>query len=238
MDKSGIYKIQSISFPNRVYIGSASSLKTRKAVHFNRLRNNNHHSHKLQRHFNKYGQKDLVFLIIEICGKEKLLQREQHYIDLFNPFFNICKIAGNTLNQKLSQATKDKISMAHKGRKRKPRSNETKRKISEANKGKIFSNETIEKMRIVQRGNKNSLGHRHTEETRKKISEARKGKPGHKHTEEFKKRMSKLSKGRKLSNEAKAKISQANMGNKYCLGRIVSEESKEKNRQSHLKKLA
>lgn len=40
--------------------------------------------------------------------------------------------------------------------------------------------------------------------------------------------------GVKMSDATKAKISAASVGNKKCLGRVVSQESKEKNRQSNI----
>ena len=38
------------------YIGQTLDIKTRKEKHYAALRNNYHHSHKLQRAFNKYGE--------------------------------------------------------------------------------------------------------------------------------------------------------------------------------------
>lgn len=63
---------------------------------------------------------------------ENLLKREQYYLDLFKPDYNILKKAGSRLGHKLSEETKDKISAAMIGI---TRSEETKAKLSEANKG-------------------------------------------------------------------------------------------------------
>jgi len=240
MKKSGIYKIQSLVNPERIYIGSAVNLKTRKAVHFSLLNKGSHHSRKMQRHFNKYGRTDLVFSIIEPCFPAGLLTREQFYLDQLKPYFNTCQIAGNTFGNKHSKETRAKLSMARKGKKIGPRTIEARKNISDALKGRKFSEEHIAKLREVNKGNKHSLGHRHTEESKLKISLARKGKPGCKHTEEFKRLLGERRRGSKMSEEAKNKISLANKGNKYCLGRIVSEESRQKSRQSHLgiKKIA
>ena len=43
MGTTGIYKIESISHPDRCYIGSAISIEHRQAVHISRLKNNIHH---------------------------------------------------------------------------------------------------------------------------------------------------------------------------------------------------
>lgn len=50
--------------------------------------------------------------------------------------------------------------------------------------------------------------------------------------QETKQRMSEAQKGKSLSDETKKKISIATSGNKWCVGRLVSTESKAKNRAS------
>lgn len=95
---SGIYKIQSKIKPERIYIGSAYDFKERKRTHLKRLRYNKLNnitkgaSPKLQYHFNKYGEDDLIFILIEQVdwiSKENLLIREQYYLDTLKPWFNI-----------------------------------------------------------------------------------------------------------------------------------------------------
>lgn len=100
--KSGIYIIKSI-INNKIYIGSSINVKRRQIDHINKLRANKHPNIKLQRHYNKYGEKDLVFNIIEYCDKSKLIELEQKYIDIKKPFFNINKIAGNCLGRKCTE---------------------------------------------------------------------------------------------------------------------------------------
>ena len=67
----GIYKIQSIIKPERYYIGSAINIGSRLKTHFKALRNNLHHSDKLQNHYNKYGAEDYLSLSKEILKKSK-----------------------------------------------------------------------------------------------------------------------------------------------------------------------
>lgn len=92
----GIYKISSLIKPNRIYIGSALNIKRRWNKHKSDLKNNKHHSIKLQRHYNKYGIDDLIFEIIEECVIDCLIDWEQHYIDKTHTYFNTCKIAGSS----------------------------------------------------------------------------------------------------------------------------------------------
>jgi len=111
MKISGIYKIQSQIKPDRVYIGSAIDIKDRWWNHIGKLKNNKHGNAKLQNHFNKYGENDLIFIIIEPCFSQFLIIREQFYINTTNPYFNICKIAGSCLGRKHSEESKIKMSV-------------------------------------------------------------------------------------------------------------------------------
>ena len=75
-------------------------------------------------------------------------------------------------------------------------SEETKQKMSLAAKGRKISEETKEKLRIASTGNKNSLGYKHTEEAKQKNREAHIGKT-HTLTEEAKRRISLHQKSRR-----------------------------------------
>jgi group I intron endonuclease len=141
MTISGIYKIQSIINPDRVYIGSAVKLSERKNTHLWLLRKNKHHSKKLQRHYNKYGENDLVFSVLIECDKLKLIRKEQCYMNIYKPYFNCCEVSGSRLGYKESE--------------------EVKKKLSDASKGKPKSQEMKDKLK----GNKNALGFKHTKET-------------------------------------------------------------------------
>jgi group I intron endonuclease len=115
----GIYKIQSLIKPEHYYIGSSVNIKTRFHSHINLLRKKNHPNCKLQRHYNKYGESDLQFLILLECPKEDLLNHEQFFIDTYRLSFNICRIAGTGRDRKIfknhSETTKIKMSIKHKG---------------------------------------------------------------------------------------------------------------------------
>jgi|ERR1035437_2369341 hypothetical protein len=103
----GIYKI--INQINKdCYIGSSLDFNSRKSRHFRDLKDKKHHSIILQRAVEKYGINNFQFEIIENCEKEMLLEREQYYIDLINPKYNICKIAGSPLGTKQSEKACEK----------------------------------------------------------------------------------------------------------------------------------
>lgn len=113
---SGIYKIQSVGNPQKVYIGSAMNFTNRRAMHFTDLKKGRHHSSKLQNHYNKYGEGDLEFSIIEPCLPAFLLVREQYYIDKLKPFFNSRPKAESVLGLKWSEESRKKLSNSCKGR--------------------------------------------------------------------------------------------------------------------------
>lgn len=111
----GIYKITCLK-NFKYYIGSSINLDRRKKQHFQSLLNNKHANIKLQRSYNKYGVENFRFDIIELLETSKnLLKREQFYIDTTKPYFNICKIAGNSLGVIRREKTKEKLRQANLG---------------------------------------------------------------------------------------------------------------------------
>ena len=183
---SGIYGIRSISHPERTYIGSAVNMGQRWREHESQFKLGNHRNPKLRRHCDKYGRGDLVFELIIRCDKGDLIKAEQLFIDLHNPWFNICMVAGSSLGLKHSAESKRKIREAWKSRgpvseetrrrlidsakRRAPASAETRKKLSNALKGRVFSEETKAKMRASAK-NKPPV----SIETREKQSKVRKG---------------------------------------------------------------
>lgn len=104
-----IYKIEN-SLNNDFYIGSTSNLKKRYYTHLYDIRKNKNTCAKLIRASNKYGEQNFIFGIIEKCDVNKLLEREQYYLDKLNPKYNIAKIAGSNLGIKRTEETKLKKS--------------------------------------------------------------------------------------------------------------------------------
>lgn len=162
-----IYKIRNL-VNNKIYIGSSKDFEKRKIKHLNELKFQRHHSVHLQASWNKHGAQNFEFIILEYCQVDKLVEREQVYLDWFKPQYNICKIAQSVLGVKRTQSTKDKISKGNKG---KIRSQETKYQISKTKTGVKLSDEAKKNMSIAQ------IGRKHSEETKKKMSEYHKGKP-------------------------------------------------------------
>lgn len=128
MGTSCVYKIQSIIKPEWCYVGSATYAKNRWNLHLADLRKNKHHSPQLQRHYNEYGKKDLVFIVLEPCFPEFLRIREQYYLDKLKPYFNCSPTAGSSLGIKRSDEFKLKVSRSCKGHKL---SEETKQRMKD-----------------------------------------------------------------------------------------------------------
>lgn len=171
MYKSCVYTIINI-IDNKKYIGSTHDFNQRKYEHIRKLRKNRHHNRYLQFAWNKYWENNFRFEVIECCFIDKLIEREQYWINFYNATndklgYNLCPIAGSNLGFKQSENTKRKISKANRGKKlsehhkekllagaRKPKSEEHKRKLSEARRKRITKNETKEKISKSLIGNK------------------------------------------------------------------------------------
>lgn len=164
MKISGIYQIQSKTKPDRVYIGSAINISRRWLFHLYQLRHNQHHSSKLQNHFNKYGEVDLQFSVLFCCEDGGLISIEQLFLDLCNPYFNICKLAGSCIGRKHSKESIEKMC--------KPRSQEFKDKMRSIRLGIFPSDETRYKQSISAKKRKpNRKGVKLSEAVRLAMSE-------------------------------------------------------------------
>ncbi len=116
LNHSGIYAIYS-KIDGSLYIGSALNLRKRRTHHVHLLRNNKHYSIYLQNIYNKYGEENLSFQIIEIVSgfdnyslSNNLILREQFYISLLKPNFNtIMDIKVHNIGFKHKESTIEKL---------------------------------------------------------------------------------------------------------------------------------
>ena len=228
----GIYKIYNMK-NKKCYVGSSVNLRKRWGEHLWMLRGNYHFNQHLQRAWNKYGEAEFEFIVLERVEEEEyLVEREQLWINLLNSYeegYNILPHAGNSLGYTHTEETRRKISMAHRG---KHCSKETRQKISEAMRGekspiygKHLPKETRQKISEAMRGKK------HSDETKRKMSESHRGENnwfyGKHHSKEARKKMSEALTGRELSKEHRNHISEA------LTGRELSEETREKMSEAH-----
>ena len=171
---TGIYKITSPN--NRVYIGQSINIPIR-FKYYKSL--NCKKQIKLYRSFLKYGVKNHIFEIIEICFPENLNERERYYQDYFNVINDglNCSLV-NSLN-KSGEMSFDSKKLMSKNHKKiwldKNHSDETKKKISDSllklhkeNKGFNFPEN---RKKRISNGRKGSV---HSDETKKKMKESNK----------------------------------------------------------------
>lgn len=78
---SGIYCIENLR-NHKKYVGQAINVNNRIMRHKSLLRNNHENSVVLQRAWNKYGEINFIFYIIEECPIEKLNEKEEYYIKI------------------------------------------------------------------------------------------------------------------------------------------------------------
>lgn len=194
---SGIYIILCL-INNKSYVGYTTNLINRQYSHFYHLRKNTHTNEYLQKAWNKYGEENFIFEVLEECQDVgfNLPEREHFWANLLNVH-----------NRKFGYNIKptdptNKIIM----------SEEIRKKISISRTGIKFSKSHIENLSKSKKGTPSKRkGIPFTEEHKLKISKALKGKVGNskgfKHSEKTKELWSKQRKGVKLSEITKQKIS-------------------------------
>ena len=158
---TGIYLIKN-KVNGKCYVGQTSrTFETRFNEHFRDLKNNKHLNSngkpdKLQRAWNKYGEDNFTFDILEIVEDINLLnEKEKYWVDYYDSYYN-------GYNQ--TEGGEGTIGYKH--------TEETKKKISESVLGE--KNPMYGKNHS---GEKNPMyGKNHSEETKEKISNTLKGK--------------------------------------------------------------
>lgn len=108
----GIYRIFNI-LTGDFYIGSSVNIIKRFSIHKSALFKGLHHNKHLQSAWNKYGDENFKFEVIENCLTKKLLKREQFYIDKWLPVYNKRLIAESNFGMKFSEDTKKTMSRIH-----------------------------------------------------------------------------------------------------------------------------
>ena len=180
----GIYKIVN-KVNQKFYLGSTQNFHIRKLSHFASLRRKRHHSIHLQRAFDKYGEENFEFTIVEEC--ENTLEREQELLDSLD--LSLCyNISGTASggNMLLNHPDKEKLKREAGERLRK-----AKRSLPIGDKnpnwkgGKTYCscgiriNSGVKAcIKCTDKTGKNNpfFGKKHNKETKDLISQSRKGK--------------------------------------------------------------
>lgn len=135
--KAIIYQL--ISPSNKSYIGSTkTSLEKRLSIHSSYLNKGNHTNKRLQGAFNKYESFTTIILEeFDYISNKEVIDKEQYYLDLYKPEYNICKKA---YTNEMSIKTREKIKNTLTGNKH------SQERINNMKKGKtgVKSNMTLE----------------------------------------------------------------------------------------------
>lgn len=167
-----VYKI---TIGDYVYFGSTMCFKKRKQQHLYALKRKKHGNPFMQKAFNKHGYAN--FDVMQIVDEEEVIAVEQMFIDEHygnKQCMNISPTAGSRRGVPHSEESKQKLSIAHKGRKLTEEQREAMRRRGVSPQFREAANhfarnrppETIEKIR------QNMIGHVVKKETRNKIRES------------------------------------------------------------------
>jgi group I intron endonuclease len=225
---AGVYRIRNL-VNGKVYIGStASDLAYRWREHRKRLRGGQHGNRHLQSAWNKYGEHNFIFEVIENCLRDDCVSREQSHMDacravggvLYNlaPNAGTCRGVKHTeevrqanrernRNRQLSDEALQSIRLAafnQRGCKRSPQARarmklaQNRPEVIAKVKSGLASSEKNKQRHL------NHRGFRHTDEAKLKMSLSKKGVPK---SEEFKRKLSAKRMGHSVSQETRDKIS-------------------------------
>lgn len=194
----GIYRIKNL-VNNKCYYGSSKQIEKRLTRHKRELKNNIHINCILQRAWDKYGEDNFLFEVVEECHINVLLETEQKYLDL-HPEYNIgIKSSGG--DNLTKNPNKDLIvkKMTESVKKRYDEMSDEEKKQKHSKPMEINSNwkggisichceicgkkisqgakRCMVHIKYERNGADNPFfGRKHSEETKKKLSESRKGK--------------------------------------------------------------
>ena len=133
-NKCGVYRWINLE-TNKSYVGSSVNLRRRFNTYysFSYLTRN---KSLISKALLKYGYSRFRLEILEYCDPSVLMEREQYYIDLLKPEYNILKIAGSLLGFKHSDSTRERLSKFYTGRVISP---EVRDKLSNSQKGRVHT---------------------------------------------------------------------------------------------------
>jgi group I intron endonuclease len=162
-----VYKIENL-VNGKIYIGqTVRSSRIRETEHFYRLSRKIHNNPHLQNAFNKYGESNFIFAVLNYDDSKEVLDKlEDDYIEYYeslNPEkgYNL-RTGGKT--GKLSEMTRKRMSEARKGEKNPMY-------------GKKLSPEVCKKIGQAKRGENNPFyGKKRPLHTRKKMSKSQEGR--------------------------------------------------------------
>lgn len=158
--KAGVYCWTHIE-SGKKYVGSSVDLYRRFMQYYNiKYITRASKSSLICRALLKYGYSSFHLDILEYCDPSVIIEREQYYIDLLKPEYNILKVAGSLFGYKHTIESLQKMSEIARNR-----SEEIIAKLREAALGRTYTHTEEAKKKI----SKSMLGRKHSEETKEKL---------------------------------------------------------------------
>lgn len=120
--KSGVYCFKN-KINGSIYVGSSVDLRKRFKYYFsvNYLRSVTlKYKSKIYSSLLKNGYDNFTLEILEHCDPDQCIEREDYYINLLKPDYNICPKAGSSFGRTTSEDTKMKLSTIAQNRKHVP----------------------------------------------------------------------------------------------------------------------
>jgi group I intron endonuclease len=235
----GIYKIENL-INRKTYIGSTKHLNSRWLSHRKLLRQNKHVNPHLQAAWNKDGEENFTFQVIEVVEDLSILNEiESKYIFHYKSNekrhgYNLVPPRGSHV---ISEEWREKLRQREKHFL--PCSDETKKKIGDANRGKVPWN----KGKSFPPESHHMFGKKQSESTVAKISATLSStfKKKWAEDEDYRKRTTESRKGDRnpMSNKNRTKrmkkhMSEINSGsNNPMFGKHPTEETRKKSSESH-----
>lgn len=111
--------IYSLKLGGKFYIGSSSNVEKRCREHFRLLKNDQHHSKKLQNSCNELRELPIFEIVEELETTENMFNIEEKYINLYDSYnngYNSTPKALGTCPEDFTQERKDNISKTLKGK--------------------------------------------------------------------------------------------------------------------------
>jgi group I intron endonuclease len=176
--RAGIYQWTHL-LTGRIYIGSSSNLALRLKDYYSKTYIEKNKSMHICNAIIHYGHSQFSLTIFEFINisnlskgdaRKLIIEREQFYLNLLNPEFNILNTAGSSLGFNHSPVTLALMSEAKTGK-----NNPMYGKKGENNPmfGRTHSKDSLAKMSLAKIGKKNYIfGDTHSEETLTKMSKA------------------------------------------------------------------
>lgn len=125
MGEAGVYVIIN-TLNNHRYIGSSVNIKRRWREHQRDLRAGKNPCSKLQNAWNKYSEEAFIFEVLEITERDpaQLCAREQYYLDLYMPEYNILPQAYSGNGAVRTEEQKEHLRQLNQGKKYTPEQRE------------------------------------------------------------------------------------------------------------------